>query len=108
MKQLWLLIFTFFAFAVPALAAVDVNTATQAQLESVKGIGPAKAQAIIDYRSKNGSFKSVDDLEKVKGIGPGILKKIRADVSVGGAPAAKMDKKMESKKADEKKGGGSK
>ncbi len=99
MKKLLLLILVFFAFSVPALAAVDVNIATQAQLESVKGIGPAKAQAIIDYRSKNGPFKSVDDLEKVKGIGPGILKKIRADVSVGGAPAAKTEKKAEAKKA---------
>jgi len=40
-----------------------------------------KAQAIIDYRNKNGPFKSINDLEKVEGIGPATLEKIRKDVS---------------------------
>ncbi|MHB9119528.1 MAG: ComEA family DNA-binding protein [Burkholderiales bacterium] len=106
MKKLLLLVLVFFSFALPAWAAVDVNTATQAQLETVKGIGPAKAKAIVDYRSKNGPFKSVDDLEKVKGIGPGILKKIRAEVSVGGAAPAKAEKKTEGKKTGSPKSGG--
>jgi len=51
-------------------AAVEVNSADQAALESVKGIGPAHAKAIIDERSKNGPFKDADDLAaRVKGIG---------------------------------------
>lgn len=69
-------------------AAVDLNTANQSQLESVKGIGPAKAKAIIDYRTKNGAFKSVDDLDKVTGFGKATIAKIKAEVSVGGAKVA--------------------
>ena len=52
-----------------AWAAVNLNTASQAELETVKGIGPAKAKAIIDHRSKNGPFKSVDELKEIKGFG---------------------------------------
>ncbi|CAH2773282.1 MAG: hypothetical protein PPHEINF_0505 [uncultured Paraburkholderia sp.] len=52
------------------LAAVEVNSADQAALESVKGIGPAHAKAIIEERTKNGPFKNADDLAaRVKGIG---------------------------------------
>jgi competence protein ComEA len=52
-------------------AAVEVNTADQAALESVKGIGPVHARAIIEERTKNGPFKDADDLvARVKGIGP--------------------------------------
>lgn len=69
-------------------AAVDLNTANQAQLEGVNGIGPAKAKAIIDYRAKNGAFKSVDDLDKVSGFGKATITKIKAEVSVSGAKAA--------------------
>src|SRR6201996_5239428 len=51
-------------------AAVEVNSADQATLETVKGIGPVHAKAIIDERSKNGPFKDADDLAtRVKGIG---------------------------------------
>ncbi|SIT46025.1 exported hypothetical protein [Paraburkholderia ribeironis] len=51
-------------------AAVEVNSADQAALESVKGIGPVHAKAIIDERTKNGPFKDADDLAaRVKGLG---------------------------------------
>ena len=53
-------------------------------MTSLKGVGDKRAQEIIDYRKKNGDFKSVDDLEKVPGIGPGIMKQIRSEVSVTG------------------------
>lgn len=71
-------------------AAVDLNTANQAQLESVNGIGPAKAKAIIDYRAKNGAFKTLDDLDKVSGFGKATIAKVKAELVVGGgkAPAA--------------------
>ncbi|MCD4483170.1 helix-hairpin-helix domain-containing protein [Chromobacterium vaccinii] len=73
-----------------AWAAVNLNTATPQQLEALKGIGPAKAKAIVDYRTKNGPFKTVDDLKKVSGIGDKTLESLRKEVTVGGAtPAAK-------------------
>lgn len=75
-----------------AFAAVNINTANQADLETLQGIGPAKAKAIVEYRKKNGSFKLPDDLEKVKGIGPAIMKKVRKDITVGGTTARKDSK----------------
>ena len=74
-------------FAVPAQAAVNINTASKDELVALPGIGPAKAQAILDYRKANGPFKSVDDLRNVKGIGAKRLEKLRPDISVGPAPA---------------------
>ncbi|AXE34563.1 ComEA family DNA-binding protein [Chromobacterium phragmitis] len=71
-----------------ALAAVNINTATPQQLEALKGIGPAKAKAIVDYRTKNGPFKTVDDLKKVSGIGDKTLDSLRKEISVSGASAA--------------------
>ncbi|MBV6303859.1 helix-hairpin-helix domain-containing protein [Candidimonas humi] len=54
-----------------AAQAVDVNVATQAQLESVRGIGPKTAQVILEERARGGRFESFEDLaERVKGIGP--------------------------------------
>jgi len=68
--------------ASPVFAAVDLNTATQAELESVKGIGPAKAKAIMVYREKNGGFKNVDDLAKVKGFGKASVAKLKDQFAV--------------------------
>src|SRR5260221_11582991 len=73
--------------AATAFAAVNINTATKDELIALSGIGPAKAQAILDYRKANGPFKSVDDLKNVKGIGAKRLEKLRAEISVGAAPA---------------------
>ena len=74
------------AFALNMLAAhaaVDLNSATAADLQDVSGIGPKKAEAIVEYRKKNGQFKSVDDLDKVPGFGKSTVDKVRNDLTVG-------------------------
>lgn len=67
----------------PAWSAVNINTASQSELEAVKGLGPAKAKAIIAYREKHGGFKSVDELDNVKGFGKASVEKLRPELSVG-------------------------
>ena len=63
-------------------AKVNLNTADEAALKSLKGIGEKKAKTIIEYREKNGPFKTVDDLTKVKGIGDKQLGKLKDQVTV--------------------------
>lgn len=91
MKKLVLAAILFFSFTLNAFAVVNLNTATPEQLESLKGIGPAKAAAIVEYRKKNGNFKTVDDLNNVPGIGDKTLAKLKPEITVSGtttAPAA--------------------
>jgi competence protein ComEA len=71
---------------------VNVNTADVGTLaRELDGIGPAKAQAIVEYRQKNGPFRTADDLLKVQGIGQKVLDQNRANIRIdktGQAPAA--------------------
>ena len=87
MKKLLILataLFSINAFAVP----VDVNTADAKTIaDSLSGIGLKKAQAIIDYRTKNGNFKTLEDLTHVSGIGAKTIEKNKADILLA-APAA--------------------
>ena len=62
---------------------VNVNTATMAELMSLKGIGEEKARAIIEHREKHGPFKNVDELKNVSGIGDKLLSTLRPQVTVG-------------------------
>ena len=66
----------------PAAMKVNINTADEAALTSVKGVGKSKAKAIIAYREKNGAFKSVDELTKVKGIKEKSLAKFSDQLTV--------------------------
>lgn len=77
---------------VSAFAAVDLNTASAAELQKVKGIGPKKAEAIVEYRKKT-PFKSVDDLDKVPGFGKSTVDKVRKDLTVADAASAKAPAK---------------
>lgn len=61
---------------------VDINTATQGQLEELPGVGPVLAGAIIAWRQDNGGFTSVEDLQEVSGIGPKNFERLKQLVTV--------------------------
>ncbi|QDL55255.1 ComEA family DNA-binding protein [Rhodoferax aquaticus] len=106
-----LLVVLSMAYAAASFAAVDVNKASAADLDGIKGIGPAMSTKILDER-KTGNFKNWDDfIERVKGVGEGNAAKFSAEgLTIGGtayktaaaAPAAKPSKPAE-KKAEEPK-----
>ena len=72
-----------------ALAQVNINTATAQELQTLNGIGPAKAAAIVEYRTANGPFKSPEDIKNVRGIGNGIYQKISSEITVGNGQTAR-------------------
>jgi competence protein ComEA len=63
-------------------ALVNVNTADEATLETLNGVGPVLAAAIIQYRTEHGPFASIDQLDEVSGIGPATLEDLRSQVTV--------------------------
>ncbi len=89
-KKILLAATTFFAAVSLSWAQVDINTASEAQLQTVKGIGAARAKQIVEERTKNGAFKSSADLAtRVKGIGDkSATKLISNGLSVPGSEAA--------------------
>ena len=68
-----------------AFAAINLNTATKEELVALPGIGPAKAQAILDYRGSHGPFKSIEEVKDVKGIGAKRFEKLKGELTVVGA-----------------------
>jgi competence protein ComEA len=110
MRKAALLFAALVAYAGAALAVVNINSASQKQLEQLEGVGPAKAKAIIEYRKKNGPFKSTEDIRKVDGIGDATYEKIKGDLVLSGTttgPGKPAEKKAADKagaKADAKKG----
>jgi competence protein ComEA len=68
--------------ATPASALVNINTADQPALETIPGVGPVTAIAILEYRESVGSFTSVEELIDVSGIGPATLEEMRPYVTV--------------------------
>ncbi|MBH5330100.1 ComEA family DNA-binding protein [Eikenella sp. S3360] len=88
MKKFLFAVFTLLSFSW-ALAQVNINTATAQELQTLNGIGPSKAAAIVEYRTTNGPFKSTEDIKNVRGIGNGIYQKISAEITVGNGQAAR-------------------
>ena len=72
-----------FSFSIVSFA-VNVNTATAEEIaKELKGVGAAKAEAIVLYRQKHGAFKSLKELTKVKGIGASTIDKNRENIELG-------------------------
>lgn len=82
MKRLITFCALFMLWAQIAMAGVNINTADQGTLETLPGIGPTKASAIITYRTTNGNFSSAEELTKVKGIGKKLVAKIQDQIEV--------------------------
>lgn len=82
MKKLLIALVTMLAFTGAAHAVVNINTATQEELQTLPGINPARAKAIIEYRTKAGAFRSTDDLEKVDDKID--MRVLRKDISITG------------------------
>ena len=61
---------------------ININTATQTELESLTGIGPSIASKIIKHRSENGKFKSIEEIKKISGIGESKYKNIQDEICV--------------------------
>lgn len=61
---------------------IDINTADEKELQQIKGIGPALAGRIIEYRESHGAFKSIDEIKKVRGIGEKTFEKMQDQIKV--------------------------
>jgi competence protein ComEA len=91
--RLLLLLVTLLSFNVSA-ESVNINSADAKTIASnLKGIGIKKANAIVKYRKKHGSFKSIEDLENVKGIGKKTIQKNRSEIRFKGGSEVKKQKK---------------
>lgn len=91
-------VFSCLALMGSAFAAVDANSADQAALESVRGLGPSKAQAILAERKKNGPFKDAQDLHtRVKGIGEKTVERLMKNGLTVNGKSAGVGKKESTK-----------
>jgi competence protein ComEA len=70
-------------------AKVNINTAPASELETLPRIGPKVAQRIVDFRTKNGNFKKVEEIMKVQGIGEKVYEQIKDLITVGAESAPK-------------------
>ena len=84
LKSILLVFVLLGALPVAMADPVDINSADAATLaQTLKGVGPAKAEAIVAFREANGPFRSVEELTEVKGIGEKLLEQNRDRITVG-------------------------
>lgn len=68
--------------ATRAPSKININTASVDELDTLPGIGPSLAQRIVDYRTQNGDFKTIEDIKKVRGIGDALFNQIKDLITV--------------------------
>ena len=78
-----------YAQSTASKARVNINTASASELEALPRIGPKVAQRIVDFRTKNGNFKKVEEIMKVQGIGEKVFGQLRDLITVGPEAATK-------------------
>jgi len=78
-----------FAQSTAPKAKVNINTAPASELETLPRIGPKVAQRIVDFRTKNGNFKRVEEIMKIQGIGEKVYEQIKDLITVGAETAPK-------------------
>ena len=78
-----------YAQSTASKARININTAPASELESLPRIGPKVAQRIVDFRTKNGNFKKVEEIMKVQGIGEKVFDQIKDLITVGADSAPK-------------------
>jgi competence protein ComEA len=61
---------------------ININTATESELKKLKGVGPALAKRIVEYRNAHGEFKKPEDLQKVEGVGQSLWERNREQIAV--------------------------
>lgn len=83
LKKIILGLLLFAGTSLMAMSIGELNKASKEDLMTIKGIGDAKADAIISERKKE-AFKSVDELSRVKGVGPAIVENVKNDVKSAG------------------------
>jgi len=76
------------ARASKAALVVNVNTASATELEQLPGVGPRVAARIVDYRTKKGPFRKLEELMNVQGIGEKSFLKLRSQLTIAGTPAS--------------------
>lgn len=83
------------AMPVAGAEKININTATQAELETLPGIGPSKAMAIISYREEHGAFQTIEEIKNVSGIGEVTYNNIKDLISVSGATETQAEETNE-------------
>ncbi len=63
-------------------ARININTADEQELQNIRGVGPAIAKRIVDYREQNGAFTAIEELKKVRGIGNKTFEKMKDTITV--------------------------
>jgi competence protein ComEA len=93
MKRLLFSILASFFMISTVFATININTASESELETLNGIGPTRAKDIVNYRKQHGAFKSTEELKNVPGIGEAVYLKVKQDVATSGMniPPAKKE-----------------